>query len=311
MQIYHDITEVTKNENTVITIGTFDGFHVGHQQIIQKVVDNSKKINGRNFVITFEPHPRSVVSKDYQIKLLTLLNEKSKLLEEAGIENLLVINFTKEFSLLSSEEFLKKYLIEKIGLKQLIIGHDHRLGKGRDGDENKIKELGEKYNFEVIPVPEIKVDGEIVSSTKIRNALSQGEIEKVNKFINRYYSFSGKVVKGAMRGRTLGFPTANIQPEDPNKMIPAKGVYVVEFILSEGKFFGLMNIGLRPTFQDVIEQVIEIYLFDFNKDIYGENADVKVIKKIRDEKKFNSKEELINQIEEDKKQTLEYLKSFN
>jgi riboflavin kinase/FMN adenylyltransferase len=310
MEVFSDITDVIKNSNTVVTIGTFDGFHAGHKKIIERVIKGSKNINGRSFAITFEPHPRSVVSKDNNIKILTTLKEKISLLDAAGVENLLVINFTPEFSRLTYEQFFNTYIIDRIGIKELVIGHDHRLGKNRDGDENKLKKLGDFHHFDVIPVDAMRIDGEIVSSTKVRQALQLGHIDAVNKYLGRYYCFSGKVVKGSMRGRQLGFPTANVQLDDENKLIPANGIYVVEVKRNNGKYFGLMNIGLRPTFGDTEKILIEIYILDFDEDIYNEEISVSVIERIRDELKFSSKEDLIHQMNLDKQKGIEIIRNL-
>jgi len=296
MNLFTDISQIEKNNNTVVTIGTFDGFHIGHQQIINEVLNNSRKNNRRNLVITFEPHPRSVIAKDFNIQILTTLEEKIDLIAQSGIDNLFVINFTKKFSELSYEEFFVKYIVNRIGISELIIGHDHKIGKNRGGDEDKLTELGTKYSFSVTPVSAVELDGDVISSTKIRHSLMDGDIEKVTRFLGRPYSFTGTVTKGAGRGRTLGFPTANIVVGNGSKCIPPAGVYAVEMYLRGQSYYGLMNIGVRPTFGDTVSTIIEIYLFDFNSDIYDESVKVNVVKRIRDEKKFSSKEELIEQI---------------
>ena len=311
MNIYRDISKVSKNKNTVITIGTFDGFHLGHQKIIEQVISDSKRKIGRSFVITFEPHPRSVVSKDYDLKILTTIDEKVALIEKAGIENLMVINFTPEFSNLTYEDFFSNYIIDKIGISELVIGHDHKLGKGRTGDEDKLIKFGEENSFSVVPVNAIKINDEIISSTKIRHALSDGDIDKVNKYLGRYYSLSGKVVKGSRRGRSLGFPTANLNISGNKKLIPANGIYLVEVIGHGQKLYGLMNIGTRPTFEDTSEVVIEVYIYNFDKDIYNTNLTVDIISRIRDELKFSSVEELIQNMESDKEKGLEIIKKLN
>lgn len=310
MNLYTDISQVTRDNNTVITIGTFDGFHLGHQKIINELLSSSRKNNWRNLVITFEPHPRSVLSKDYNIQILTTLEEKKELISEAGIENLFVINFTKEFSELSYEEFFTKYIVHNIGISELVIGHDHKLGKDRSGNEDKLTEFGRQHGFSVTPVSAVEVNGEVISSTKIRHALRDGEINKANHYLGRPYSFSGTISRGAARGRTLGFPTANVVVGNDNKSIPASGIYVAEMIWNGQNYYGLMNIGLRPTFGDVDSTMIEIYLYDFNKNIYYEKVKVNVIERMRDEKKFSSKEELIVQMNLDKEQGLKIINNL-
>jgi riboflavin kinase/FMN adenylyltransferase len=311
MNIFYDINEVNKEESTVLTIGTFDGFHKGHQQIVDHLVAQAKKSKARSFLITFEPHPRSVLSKDFDLKLLTTLQEKLDLIEKSGVDNVLVIKFTPEFSRLTSDEFIQQIIVDKIGIKELVIGYDHRIGRDRGGDENKLRELGDIFGFMVTPVYAVKVDQDAISSTKIRHALADGDIERTNKYLGRNYSFSGSVVKGAMRGRTLGFPTVNIAVNNKHKMIPSRGVYLVKLFLNSEVFYGIMNIGMRPTFGDTVELVIEVYIFNFNRDVYGENLTVEVIKKLREEKKFDSKDALVEQLEIDKKKALEIVNYLN
>jgi len=310
MKIYTGIEQITKNKNTVLTIGTFDGFHLGHKEIIRKVVESSKNRNCRNFVITFEPHPRSVVLKSSEVKLLTTINEKLDLFEKAGIENVLIINFTLDFSQVTAEDFVVDYIVNKIGVSSIILGHDHKLGKDRSGDEGKLKELGSKYHFDVEPVSAVEINGEVVSSTKIRNALFNCELDKANNFLGRNYTIKGKVVEGDKRGRTLGFPTANVNPDDIQKIIPANGIYLVEFEVKQQKLFGLMSIGTRPTFDNSNKVVLEAYLYDFSGDIYGEDASVSLLRRMRDEIKYSSKEELIDQMEIDKLNGKELIKNL-
>ncbi|MCX6152117.1 MAG: bifunctional riboflavin kinase/FAD synthetase [Ignavibacteriales bacterium] len=308
MKIFQDILQVSKKKNTVLTIGTFDGFHLGHQKIMEQVIIDTNGRGGRSLVITFEPHPRNVISKDYNLKLLTSTEEKISLIKKAGIENILIIKFSEEFSKLTAEEFIRDYIVAKIGASELVIGHDHRLGRDRIGDESKLKELGKQFSFDVAPVNAVKINGEIVSSTIIRAALLEGNIDKANAFLGRSYSFSGKVVTGAMRGRELGFPTANIELDENQKLVPANGIYIVEFFVNSKKHFGLMNIGTRPTFEDSLKVVIEVYLYDFNNDIYGKNVSVNIIHRMREELKYPAKEELIAQMEIDKIKGLEIIK---
>ncbi|MGE5680027.1 MAG: bifunctional riboflavin kinase/FAD synthetase [Bacillota bacterium] len=312
MNIFYDINRVNKEKGTVLTIGTFDGFHRGHQQIIEQLVQEARRTHGRSFLITFEPHPRSVLSKDFDLKLLTTIEEKLELIEAAGVDNVLIINFTPEFSKLSSDEFIEKLIVEKIGLKELVIGYDHRLGRNRGGDENSLRELGKLLNFNVKPVYAVKIGDDAVSSTKIRHALAEGDLQKANLYLGRNYSFSGNVVQGAMRGRTLGFPTINVALGDNKKVIPAHGVYLTALKIGndQTKHYGMMNIGMRPTFGDTVELVIEVYIFNFSRDVYGEKVEIEVIKRLRDERKFQSKEALITQMENDKKEAIEIIKQL-
>jgi len=303
MRVYNDRFLIEKNDDTIITIGTFDGVHLGHQEIFNVLINKSKNNGCRSFVITFEPHPRMVIQPNSDLKLLTTFEEKVEILEEMGIDNLLVIPFTKEFSQLTSEDFFRQYILDGIGIKKMVIGYDHHFGKGRDGDEQKIRELGALNNFEVQKTEAVTINETVVSSSKIRHALSEGEVKTAAQMLGRNYSFSGLVVVGDKRGRELGFPTANIKLENENKLIPKNGVYAVKVFLEERIFNGVMNIGLRPTFKDTKIVLSEVHIFNFNEDIYGKKIRVEFIERIRDEKKFSSKEELIKQIEIDKQKT--------
>jgi len=257
-------------------------------------------------VITFDPHPRMVVS-DFKIKLLTTLDEKSELLSQLGIENLLVLKFTKEFSEQTSEEFITNIICNKIGVKHIIIGYDHKFGKDRNSNDSELIELGSKNNFTVECVGPVKSGEEIISSTKIKNAIIAGNIKMANKFLGHNYCLQGTVVKGVSRGTILGFPTANIEVENENKLIPKNGVYIVKANIENEVVYGVMNIGMRPTFADTLKVVIEAHLFEFNKDVYGKRIKIEFLKRIRDEKKFNNKEELIYQIGKDKKEAIQYI----
>jgi len=300
MNIYREIVQIKKVKNAVVTVGSFDGLHLGHFKILDEVKKVVQDLKGSSFVITFEPHPRLVLSKDFGLKILTSLSEKIKILEEAGIENLAVINFTKEFSQLTSDEFISQIIVDKIGAAHMVIGHDHKFGKDRLGNVQKLSEVGKLYNFSVAEVPPVSTNGEIINSSKIRSALAEGDLLIANKFLGRNYSLEGIVVVGMKRGRTLGFPTANIKPDDSNKAIPKNGVYVVKCELEDNVYSGVMNIGIRPTFEDKKELVLEVHLLNFNRDIYGKKLRIEFIKRLRDEKKFASKEDLIEQMKTDK-----------
>lgn len=310
MQIFNDLSEVKREKNTVITLGTFDGVHLGHKKIIDEVVKKAAYYNGRSFLITFHPHPRKVVSGGQEIKILSTTAEKSALLETSGIDNLFVINFTPEFSQITSEEFLNKYIINGIGISEIVIGYDHHFGKGRGGNEATLREIGKETGFAVTAVDEVKVDGLTVSSSKIRRALDAGNIDYVTSSLGRYYSFSGVVIEGDKRGRTLGFPTANIKLDDPDKMLPALGIYVVEFFVYNKKHFGLLSVGKRPTFYSSGTIIPEVYIYDFDEEIYGEHVSVNVIEKLRDEEKFNSADELISQMNIDKQNGLKIVSAL-
>jgi riboflavin kinase/FMN adenylyltransferase len=298
MKVFNNLLEVKKDKNTILTLGTFDGIHLGHKKIIETVVKKASENGGRSFLITFDPHPRNVLSGN-SIKLLNSPDEKLEILESLDIDEVLVINFTKEFSQLNSEEFFKSYIVDKIGLNEIVVGFDHHFGKGRGGNENTLKELGLKYGFGLTKVDAVLIDGLNVSSSKIRNALIIGDIHTANKLLGRVYSFRGVVIKGDGRGRTLGFPTANVKLNDDNKLMPAIGIYVVEIIIESNKHFGLMSIGKRPTFYTNGQLTNEVFIFDFGKNIYGFTISVNIFERIRGEEKFSSAGDLISQMNKD------------
>ena len=311
MRIYRDLSEIKYDENSIVTLGTFDGVHLGHRKIIKDVVKKAAEMGGRSFVITFYPHPRKVISGDNQLKMLNTPTEKAAMLESLGVESLLIINFTKEFSQLSPDEFIDKILMEKIGAKEVVIGHDHHFGKGRGGNIEFLIDKGKRAGFNVTVVPEYKIENTGINSSLIRKALQAGEIANVNKYLGRYYSFTGKVINGDGRGKELGFPTANLEVENNDKMLPAIGIYAVELFIEDKKYFGLLSIGRRPTFYEEGDLVSEVYIFEFNENIYGKNITVNVVERIRSEQKFSSADELKEQMNLDKKAGLEIFKKLN
>lgn len=311
MQVFDSIKDVTKNKNTVLTLGTFDGIHPGHSKIIDKLVDRSKEKGWRNMVIVFHPHPRTIISAGSNIKLLSTPEEKKILLEKHGVGNLLTINFTKEFAAKTGEEFVYEYLINGIGCSEIILGYDHHFGKDRSGNANLLKKIGEKENFAVTTVDAFYVGDKVISSTKIRNALYEGDLKKVNEFLGRNYSFSGTVIGGDKRGRELGYPTANIELSSEEKLLPAIGIYAVKVLLENENYFGLLSIGKRPTFYNTGEVVTEVYIYNFNREIYGEEVTVEMVEHLRGEEKFNSAEDLINQMNKDKEKGLRIFNILN
>lgn len=311
MQVFNSIKDLTKNKNTILTLGTFDGIHPGHLEIIDKLVSCSKEKGCRNVVITFHPHPRTVLSGSDSVKMLSTQEEKIKLLEKHCVENLFTINFTKEFASLTAEEFIYDYLINGIGLSEIVLGHDHHFGKGRNGNVELLKKIGAKENFVVTTADPFLIDGEVVSSTKIRNAISEGDISKSNKLLGRNYSFNGVVVGGDKRGRELGFPTANIKLYSQDKLLPSSGIYAVKFFVENENHIGLLSIGNRPTFYNEGELVTEVYVYDFNREIYGKEVTVELVERLRGEEKFNSAEELIDQMNKDKENGLKIFNKLN
>jgi riboflavin kinase/FMN adenylyltransferase len=311
MQVFNSIKDLTKNKNTILTLGTFDGIHPGHLKIIDKLVDCSKGKGCRNVVITFHPHPRTVLSSDNEVKMLTTQEERKNLLEKHGVENFLTINFTKEFASLTAEEFIYDYLVNGIGLSEIVLGHDHHFGKDRGGNVELLKKIGAVENFSVTTVDAFYINDEVVSSTKIRNALNDGDLKRANILLGRYYSFSGTVVGGDKRGRELGYPTANIKLLSQEKLLPAIGIYAVRVLLKNEKHIGLLSIGKRPTFYDAGNLVTEVYIYDFNHEIYGENVTIELVERLRGEEKFNSAEELISQMNKDKENGLKIFNELN
>lgn len=311
MIIYNQIDEIKRDPNTVLTIGTFDGVHLGHQEIVKKLLERSNFHSGRNILITFNPHPRKVVNHHNNQKILTTIEEKIEILKELGLENLFIIHFTKEFSQLSPKEFIEDFIIKRIGLKEIIVGYDHKFGKGREGNQETLRILGKELGFEISVVNEFKINEEIVNSTKIRQALLNGNIKQANLFLGRYYSFSGLVVEGDKRGRLLGYPTANLKLNDEDKLLPGLGIYAAEVTIDSEKHFGLLSVGQRPTFYDHGEVVPEVYIYNFNKDVYNKNLKICIIEKLRGEEKFESPEELINQMNKDKEAGLKIFERIN
>ena len=283
MNVYYGIQEFKKLENAVVTSGTFDGVHLGHQKILKRLNEVAELTNGESVVITFYPHPRSVISPDNQIvKLLSTLEEKIELLEKSGVDNLLIVPFTREFSELSSEEFIQKILIDTIGTKTLVIGYDHRFGKNREGGFDYLKLNKEKYGFQIEEISRQDIENVGVSSSKIRKALQEGDVPSADHFLGRNYSLSGVIVKGKQLGRTIGFPTANIQVREIAKLIPLDGVYAVKVYYKDEAFGGMLNIGNRPTVDGTF-QTVEVNIFDFDQEIYGEKLTVEFLQKIRNE----------------------------
>lgn len=313
MQIIRSIDHIARNTNSAVTIGTFDGLHKAHQEIIKKSSLIAGQTAGRNVVVTFDPHPRMVLDGENSPRLLITTDEKIELIGKLGlsVDVLLIITFTKEFSRLSSEQFFTEVLFNKVGLNNLIIGYDHNFGKGRAGNAEFLKSMQNKFSFGLNIVDKIMINNEPVNSTHIRRLLTQGEIKRANMLLGWNYSLSGTVVEGSKRGRTIGFPTANLKTDERNKLIPKNGVYLVRVHLDEGRYDGFLNIGFRPTFGDLNEISIETHIFGFEGNIYDKRMTLEFVDYIRDEKKFESKDELIEQINKDKKICLKILNNKN
>jgi riboflavin kinase / FMN adenylyltransferase len=300
VKVYFDLDNFKGAVNPIVTTGTFDGVHVGHQTLINRVKEIANKTGGETILITFFPHPRMVLYPDDDtIKLINTQEEKILLLEKYGIDHLLIIPFTKEFSRLSSLDFVRNILVNKIGTKKLVIGYNHHFGRNREGTFEHLKEFGPLYGFDVEEIPAQDIDNINVSSTKIRQALLSGDITTANNYLGHPYTISGKVVEGDKIGRQIGFPTANIQIAEKYKLVPAKGVYAVDVFVLEKKYKGMLYIGNRPVLNNNSE-TIEVNLFDFNENIYHQKINIEFKERIRDEEKFLNLDELKNQLEKDK-----------
>lgn len=299
MKVYYKLSDFSALSHAVVTSGTFDGVHIGHQKILKSLNELATEKGGESVVLTFWPHPRMVVSQDsQQLKLITTIDEKIKLIEKSGVKHLLVIPFTREFSELSAEKYVQEILIKTIGTKTLVIGYDHRFGKNREGGFDYLEKNSNRFGINLQEIPRQEIEDLTISSTKVRNALTDGDVSLASNLLGRNYQFTGIVAKGRQLGRQLGFPTANVQVKENYKLIPANGVYTVRVVVRENTYTGIMNIGNRPTV-DGTGRTQEVHIFDFNSDIYGELVTVEIITFIRHEVKFSSIEELKNQIKVD------------
>lgn len=301
MKIFHKIEDFIEVNNPVVTVGTFDGVHIGHQKIINRMKEVASQINGETVLITFFPHPRLVIHSDStNLKFINTQEKKIKLLEKFGVDNLVIIPFTREFAKTSSADFVKEVIINKIHTRKLIIGYDHHFGKNRLGDFSILYDLGKEFGFDVERIQAQNVNNINVSSTKIRKALQEGKIKLANQLLGYDYSITGKVVKGNKIGRKIGFPTANIDMENEYKLIAANGVYACRIGIDDKMYTGMGNIGVRPTINNS-ELTIEVHIFDFNQEIYNKTICIYFIDRIRDEIKFENLEKLRLQLLEDRK----------
>lgn len=310
MRVFHSIDALPEFTNTVFTQGTFDGVHIGHQKILNRLISEAKIVNGESVLLTFWPHPRLLLfPDDNQLRLLQTLEEKLEILQKCGIDNVIVLPFTKEFSNILPEDYIKDFLMNSLRVHTAIVGYDHRFGRNREGDIKLLKSFSESLKYKVLEIGPEDIDHITISSTKIRNSLLSGDIDTANAYLGRPYSFTGKVVKGMQLGRKLGFPTANIEINNTHKLIPANGVYAVQCKLNNEVFGGMMNIGNNPTIPGKAFS-IEVNIFDFDRDIYGEDLEVSVIARLRDEKKFDNVEELSLILHLDKKHALEKISNL-
>lgn len=305
------IEQVKRNPGSVVTVGTFDGVHAGHRVLVRKVVEAASVRKARSVIVTFDPHPREILNPGRSgIRLLTTLPERCELLTDIGIDEMVVIPFNRDFSLMDSKTFLKEVIWERIGVSEFVIGYDHQFGRDRQGTIDTVRAVGEEFGFDIQIVSRQEVGERTVSSTAIRRALEEkGDIELANQFLEREYRLNGTVVHGGKRGKEIGFPTANVRPEDSRKVIPRNGVYAVRVRVEEDFFDGMMNIGVRPTFGDGEERKLEVHLFDFDRDLYGITLQIRFVERIRDEMAFAGVEALRERLKEDRKSVLALLRT--
>jgi riboflavin kinase/FMN adenylyltransferase len=306
LKLFHSINDFRSTKKTILTLGTFDGVHIGHKKILERITQNTENGKYESLVLTFFPHPRMVLQEKSEIKLLNTISEKTKLLEETGIENLVIHPFNESFSRLTAEEFVHSILVDQFHIQKIIIGHDHRFGRNRTADINDLIAFGKEYGFEVEQISAQEIQDVSVSSTKIRKALDEGNIPLANDYLGYSYFLTGEIVKGKQLGRTIGFPTANIHIEEDYKKIPKNGVYVVRTFINKKEVFGMMNIGFNPTVNGE-KQTIEVHLFDFDADIYGQKIEVSLLNYLREEQKFGSVALLKEQLNQDKKMAMAFI----
>jgi riboflavin kinase/FMN adenylyltransferase len=300
LKVYHSLEEFTKLPGAVVTTGTFDGVHIGHRRIIKRLQEVAERTQGQTVIFTFNPHPRLVLQPDMDLRLITTLEEKVELLREADLEHLIIYPFTREFSRTGSMQFVRNILVNSIGAKKLVIGYDHHFGRNREGSFEHLKEFGPVYGFDVEEIPAQDVDDVKVSSTKIREALAQGNVALANRYLQSHFMLSGFVVKGNRLGHQIGYPTANIELADEHKLVPADGVYAVRVknLQNGHNHIGMCNIGQRPTVSGK-GKTIEVHIFDFSADIYGDHLRLYFEQRVRNEERFSNLEALKHQLKSD------------
>jgi riboflavin kinase/FMN adenylyltransferase len=308
LKVIENYKNFTSEKKSIVTIGTFDGVHVGHQEILEQLIATAKKENANSVLLTFFPHPRMVLQKDNSIKLINTIKERIEILQKTGLDYLIIHPFDSEFSRLTALDFVRNILVSHINTSKLIIGYDHRFGKNREGNFEQLQEFGHTYDFEVIEIPAQDINDISISSTKVRNALLDSNIKKANRYLGYNFSITGEVVTGKQLGNTIGYPTANIEIEEDYKLIPKKGAYLVKSTMDNSSYYGMMNIGNRPTVNGE-NDTIEVHFFDFNKDIYGAILKIEILDFLREEQKFDSIDELKEQLHRDKIKSLELIGS--
>ena len=311
MKIHHQSLSFPRPNQAVVTTGTFDGVHLGHKTIVDRLIESARQTEGESVVVTFDPHPRQVLyPNDQSLKLLQSIEEKAARLEALGVDHLLVLKFDKAFSELSSDAFVRNILVDAVGTRKLVVGYDHHFGKNREGSFESLRKQGLIHGFTVEEIPAHDIDQVSVSSTAIRKALILGDIKTANSYLGYPYSFQGEVVQGNQMGRQLGFPTANLRISHALKLIPAIGVYAATVVVRDRIYKGMLNIGYRPTLTQDLILTCEVNILDFSEDIYGETIQVRFMDRLRDEKRFAGKDELIRQLQEDRFQVTQMLKSL-
>jgi len=307
LKIFNAIQEFSSPAGTIVTLGTFDGVHKGHKSLLDKLISNGKALGCETVVLTFFPHPRMVLQPDADVKLLNTMDEKAALLEDFGIDNLIIHPFSHEFSRLTAQDFVKDILVTRLNARKIIIGHDHRFGRNRTATTQDLVRMGEELGFEVEQVSALEVGEVSVSSTKIRNALLEGDLDTSNSYLGYPYFITGTVITGKQLGRTIGYPTANINVLQTYKLIPAQGVYAVSSVINGATIYGMMNIGTRPTINGT-GQTIEVNFFNFDANIYGAQLKVSLHHRLRSEQKFDGLDALKAQLAKDKEDSLNYFK---
>lgn len=311
MIVVRSLARITKDTNSVVTVGTFDGVHLAHQEILRDVVSRARMKEARSVVVTFEPHPKEVVGNaDRPVRLLATIEERESLIRKLNVDVLFVIDFTYEFSRISAQEFYGQYVVNGIGVNEVVVGYDHMFGRDRTAGIEDLVQMGQKYNFSVSAVQQYRVDGVVVSSTLVRNVIAEGDVERAARLLGYTFTLKGSVVHGDGRGRTIGFPTANVRPITESKIVPGSGVYFVGILLRGRQLFGMMNIGVRPTVQSGGGVSLEVHIFGLTEDIYGEYVEISFLRKLREEQKFASLEHLTQQLNIDRETSLRFIAEF-
>ena len=306
MKTIHGIENFPASEGSVVTIGTFDGVHLGHQQILKQLIDTSQQSKLKSVLLTFFPHPRMVLQPDISMRLIQTIEEREKALRKTGLDYLVIHPFSEKFSRLSADDYVKQILVEKLNVRKVVVGYDHRFGRNRTASLEDMYNYADIYDFEVIEIDAKKIKSTAVSSTKIRKAIDQGDIALANSYLGDPFTLEGVVVHGDKRGRELSYPTANIELQNKHKIIPKQGVYLIQSDIDNQVVYGMMNIGTKPTF-DTTNPSIEVHFFDWNGDLYDQTLQVKLLKWVREEQKFGSVEELQAQIHADERYCRSYI----